>query len=221
MSDQDKRKSRIRKLLALTQSPNKAEAAAALQKAAALMVDWGIEASDLEESELITGREMHNASSTPPWVRLLLAVCGDQCGVASVKHSFRGRVWWDYHGTKRCVDAAEWMFQAWKALLLKKIKSLPTDSRKVKRTYASGFVYGLGIALDEAETLRNSRALVLSPRTKAEAAREALLATGTKNARAQRMPDPTAPGFQSGVLDGVWSGRDGLHDKLTPGPGQE
>jgi len=57
--------SKIKKLLALSESPNEHEASAALAKAQQLMLEPGISAADLEESEFVIHESHHAFSSVP------------------------------------------------------------------------------------------------------------------------------------------------------------
>ena len=78
---------RIRKLLALADSPNENEAAAAAEKAQALMLRYGIELATIAASsgERLTVDEHVLDGKVDPWRRML---------AAAVAHSAGGRVVW-------------------------------------------------------------------------------------------------------------------------------
>lgn len=85
MSDQ-KIIEKVRKLLALGESPNEAEAAAAMNKAKVLLARYGMTLSDLEKNEHgIIEQELLKAHRLRVWKSTLLAAVLDSCYTQALK----------------------------------------------------------------------------------------------------------------------------------------
>jgi hypothetical protein len=169
---------RIRKLLALADSPNENEAAAAAEKAQALMLRYGIELATVAASsgDRLAVDEHVLAGKVDPWRRIL---------AAAVARSAGGEIVWapgDYgrsqgklffYGPAGAVGAIVELYRYLEAQLVV-ISASATATRRERRvhgrTWRNSFLLGavgrLAQRLDArraqtAETADNSRALVL------------------------------------------------------------
>jgi len=168
---------RIRKLLALADSPNENEAAAAAEKAQALMLRYGIELATIAASsgERLAVDEHVLDGKVDPWRRML---------AAAVAHSAGGRVVWApdggrsrgkifFYGPAGAVGGIVELYRYLEAQLVV-ISAAATAARRERRvhgrTWRNSFLLGavgrLGQRLDarRVETTEmgdNSRALVL------------------------------------------------------------
>jgi hypothetical protein len=80
MKDIDRIRTKIKKLFALSKSPNANEAAAALEMAQKLMEEYGIERNEVGEIEIIEERVKGNSGKIPPQHEVYL--------INSIAHSF-------------------------------------------------------------------------------------------------------------------------------------
>lgn len=111
---------KIKKCLALSQSANEHEAALALEKARALMEEYGVSAADLQLADVAEAEAKGTGAHTPArWEAVLAAAIGRamNCRVIHVKDYDDARwVWkcrWQFVGTG---PAAEIAVYAWAAL---------------------------------------------------------------------------------------------------------
>jgi hypothetical protein len=74
MKDIDKIKDRIKKLFALSKSPNANEAASALEMAQKLMEDYGLIKSDIPTLDVNEGESLRSSGDKPPQYEIHLAV---------------------------------------------------------------------------------------------------------------------------------------------------
>ena len=168
---------RIRKLLALADSPNENEAAVAAEKAQALMLRYGIELATIAVSsgERLAVDEQVVDGKVDPWRRML---------AAAVAHSAGGRVVWApessrsqgkifFYGPAGAVGGIVELYRYLEAQLVV-ISATATATRRERRvhgrTWRNSFLLGavgrLGQRLDArraqtTEAAHNSRALVL------------------------------------------------------------
>ena len=168
---------RIRKLLALADSPNENEAAAAAEKAQALMLRYGIELATIAAStgERLAVDEHVLDGKVDPWRRML---------AAAVAHSAGGRVVWApdggrsqgkifFYGPVGAVGGIVELYRYLEAQLVV-ISAAATAARQERRvhgrTWRNSFLLGavgrLGQRLEArrvetTDTGDNSRALVL------------------------------------------------------------
>jgi uncharacterized protein DUF2786 len=169
---------RIRKLLALADSPNENEAAAAAEKAQALMLRYGIELATIAAAggERLAVDEHVLDGKVDPWRRML---------AAAVARSASGRVIWApggygrsrgkmfFYGPAGTVGGIVELYRYLEAQLVvisATATAARTERRVHGRTWRNSFLLGavgrLGQRLDArraetAETVENSRALVL------------------------------------------------------------
>lgn len=154
-------KDKIRKLLSLATSPNENEAKAALLKAKELMIANKLSEADFEEEKV---KELvHLAAPQVKWttdsgdswaVQLADMMCANYCCVAawmtprgSRTHTLQITGMQD--DAEVCKAAIEYAF----GFITGKVKVLQrryktTDPRRVRLSYASGFIAGLELAFD-------------------------------------------------------------------------
>ena len=200
---------RIRKLLALADSPNENEAAAAAEKAQALMLRYGIELATIAASsgERLAVDEHVVDGKVDPWRRML---------AAAVAHSAGGRVVWApdggrsqgkifFYGPASAVGGIVELYRYLEAQLVV-ISAAATAARRERRvhgrTWRNSFLLGavgrLGQRLDArrvetTETGDNSRALVL-------------VKTAVDREIERRHPELQSSGYRASVARSAYEG---------------
>ena len=169
---------RIRKLLALADSPNENEAAAAAEKAQALMLRHGIELATIAATsgERLAVDEHALAGKVDPWRRMLAAAvassAGGRCVWAPDGYSrSRGKIFfYGPAGTARAIVELYCYLEAQLVVISAAATATRRERRVHGRTWRNSFLLGavgrLGQRLDARRTeasaaVDNGRALVL------------------------------------------------------------
>ncbi|MDR1286784.1 MAG: DUF2786 domain-containing protein [Treponema sp.] len=143
MDTTEKIKSKIKKLLALSKSPNANEAALALEMAQKLMEKYNIGASSVGQFE--TGKEelKGNGGERPPKYELVLTVCVARAfGCRSAYGLVKTKDWWCYghtfigieHRAKIAAFMAEVLLQKLKSARAKYVRSLTRVKNRGNKT---------------------------------------------------------------------------------------
>jgi len=120
MNDFDKIKARIKKLLALSGSPNPSEAASALRKAQALMDEYGLGQADANAIDI--GEETAPAArrkNPPGFENSLIYQISQAFGCKAIYHIRYGNCVWRFIGLRHRAEVAAYIGQ----VLLRKLKS--------------------------------------------------------------------------------------------------
>jgi hypothetical protein len=149
MTDTKKIKEKIKKLFALSKSPNAHEASLALERAQKLMAEYGIERKEVGEFEIIEEKIKGNGGKNPPRYEVYLAVeianaFGCRCAYGTVNKkskTFYGSEYYDYEyghifvGLEHRVQIASFIAE----VLVRKLKNARRDYIKtLKRVRLRG-----------------------------------------------------------------------------------
>ncbi len=198
---------RIRKLLALADSPNENEAAAAAEKAQALMLRYGIELAAVAASagERLAVDEHVLDGKVDPWRRMLAAAVARSAGgeIVWAPDSSRGHGKIFFYGPAGTVGGIVELYRYLEAQLVV-ISAAATATRRERRvhgrTWRNSFLLGavgrVGQRLDvrraqTIETEDNSRALVL-------------VKTAVDREIDRRWPELESSGYRASVARGAY-----------------
>lgn len=157
---------KVQKLLALATSDNEHEAAAALERAHALLVKYGVSVSDLGDLDGANCGEEDFGRLPGAWQRLLLCVLADAEGAVAFSYgaSSRGR-FSALFGESSSIIRCKALF-ARLALVCERMAGRRTGSRR--EAFLAGVVTGIAEQLKPAEPVAQaSTAMVLASRLEA------------------------------------------------------
>jgi hypothetical protein len=146
---------RIRKCMALSESPHPGEAAAALRMAQAIMEKHGIKSEDVEASEVDSGRVClggRRSAKFYSWAKILVSTINMAFGSRAIIGTPSNVI--TFYGLNGSGEISAYAFQILlrkvkaerKALIKKMAWSRMTKDQKTTRAdaYATGWVYGAG-----------------------------------------------------------------------------
>ena len=121
MNDIDKIKAKIKKLLALSRSPNPNEAASALRMAQELMAEYKVEQSDVGGFDIGEATASTAYRNDPPrYENILFSSIASSFGCKLIYHIKGGRCAWRFVGLRHRAEVAAYIGQ----VLLRKLKSV-------------------------------------------------------------------------------------------------
>jgi hypothetical protein len=120
MNEIEKIKAKIKKLLALSQSPNPNEAAIALEMAQKLMVEYNVAQFDINNIDIIEESTPTTNRKNPPLYEVLLVKkIQDAFGCDSLYVTKRNNCFWRFIGLRHRAEIAAYICQ----ILIRKLKS--------------------------------------------------------------------------------------------------
>lgn len=203
-------KDKIKKLLALAESPNENEARAALLKARELMAKNKLSEADFENKEVKLERIVTNIKWTTDsgniWMAKLCTVIADNYLCSAAWQTPRGGrthtliitgMGDDAELCKTVIEYAVGFVNG--AIKKAQRRSAGKDARTVAKSYAEGFILGLEIAFDEQKEEHPEWGLVVVKPKEVQDFEDGL---GQKNIKTQRTGfDPLA--YMKGQNDGM------------------
>ena len=208
-------KEKIRKLLALAESPNEHEAKAALLKARALMAEHKLTEAELQDEKaknvkrIITNVTYSKRKN--PWIMGLSAVIGENYCCLSFRRHVQGKQTQSvgFIGLEDDVQICETVFQYAVDCVLAEIKCIRRSNSwrcsdeitKMCNSYGYGFENGLDEAFKKQQEQNESEwALVMvMPKEVSEAAQD----LGHKAFNARAIQDINESYYSAGYLDGT------------------
>lgn len=190
---------RIRKLLALSGSPNRAEAESALHFAQELMAKYRVDMNAVERGEIIVDDEDHERGAIRTWDKQLLGIVAG----ANFCIVYRGRKW---HGgfQIRLIGRAINIEVAW--LMYRYIRQAAlAESRKIsikkRDKFLRGFVMGIASQLRRQNAHWGVPELAISERQAVEEFAKSILGDITPATyKAPRQSQAMLAGYTSGSL---------------------
>lgn len=205
-------KERIRKLLALGESPNENEARAAVLKAKELMIKNKLTEGDIEDGKAreVVSRTCKDLSWTTDsgriwYTNICKIIAENYCCVSAWSHQKGGRTYTlVITGVRNDVDVCEEVIKYAIGFVLSATKYLSRrpgysiDPKATEKSYATGFVAGLELAFEEQKEEHPEWALV---EVKPQEVQDYEKNLGTRNVRT-RKSDMNMAAYLKGQVDG-------------------
>lgn len=154
-------KEKIRKLLALSESPNIHEAKAALLKARQLMAEHGLsEEQEMEQPAALLDADLTFSSRRDPWIAHLVGIIGEAYRCRGYITKGRGRTYTPHfigleEDVQLCGDIFMYAVECIRSGIRRiKRESISLDRDEIRQkcdSYGYGFVYGIKVAFQEQE----------------------------------------------------------------------